>query len=128
MIPHITPDLDTHRVRFWRTDLTELVHANPTAFAQMVKRQRKALGFSQRELARRCSVSFGAIGDLERCKYSSVTTHTIREVMDALALTVDDLRAEVAAMDDRRGHDIPHDLNGLEISHARYDNLRQEAA
>lgn len=100
MTTTVIPDLDRARTRFWKTELAAVVESNPDAFIRLIVRQRVALGFSQRQLAERSGVSFTAINDLERRKYPTTTTHTIRAIMTGLGLTIDDIRAEVAAMHD----------------------------
>lgn len=102
MTLYVTPDLDTHRARFWHTDLIVLVRANPEAFRQLVTRQRQTLGFGLLDVASRCTLSHQTVSDVEWGRYPGITSRTIREVMDALGLTVDDLRAEIAAMNDMR--------------------------
>ena len=83
--------------RMWSNDFRQLVAAHPEAFARLVKRHREARRWSQRSLAKRCAVSYGAINDLETCKHLSATAHTIRELADTLSLTIDDLKAEIDA-------------------------------
>lgn len=98
----VTPDFPRHLERFWSTDLERLAFANPAALASMIARQRKALGLSLRGVGRLCNVSFVTVGDIERQKNDSMTGRSIREICDALALTADDLRAEIAAQHDEQ--------------------------
>jgi ribosome-binding protein aMBF1 (putative translation factor) len=97
----ITPDLDGALTRFWQTELYELVLANPDAFARIVKRQRKALGWSQQKVADVCEFSRHPIQAIEQAD-GQPERLTVSRIMDALALTVDDLRAEIAAIYDEQ--------------------------
>jgi len=97
----IIPDLDAARARFWRNELQDMVGANPEALARIVRRQRLALGWTQETLADLVGISRQYIALTEAGNFGSgigIGTSTVRVIMNVLALTIDDLRAEIAAM------------------------------
>jgi ribosome-binding protein aMBF1 (putative translation factor) len=91
--------LPTHN-RLWRMELRDLVNNNLEAFARLVKRQRAELRWSLRDVAARCNLSHECIRDIEVGSYPSINLFTINELMDVYALTIRDLRSEIAAMHD----------------------------
>ena len=97
MTDRLTPDLDAARSRFWRSDSYALVLANPEAFARLVRQRRESFGWSQRRLCFLCGFSHAPVQELE--SLIATPKHlTISKIMNVLALTVGDLRDEIAAM------------------------------
>lgn len=96
----IVPDLDGSRERVWScASGYHLVRRRPDAFARLVKRQRTALGLSQKAAGDRCGVSHMAVCSVETMIWTP-SRDTAERIMTGLGLTVSDIRAEIAAMND----------------------------
>lgn len=95
----LEPDRPTFERRVLHSAASHLVHRHPEAFARVVRRQRQALGLAYRAAGDRCGLSMMTVWSVERQLYTT-TDNTIRAIMTGLGLTIDDIRAEVAAMHD----------------------------
>ena len=81
----------------------DLVRDHPEAFTRLIARQRRDLGWSQRRASRECGMSCMGFNGIERQLYLP-SEHTIAAIMEGLAITRDDILAEIRAMEDEVSH------------------------
>lgn len=102
LAPGIDPQFASVHERFFRTTTAhDLVSANATAFARVLKRQRDAFGVSQREAAAMCGVGQFVIFASET-ELRIPTALTLSKLMEGLGIAREDIEAEVWALADEQ--------------------------
>ena len=90
---------------FWHRETThELVSNNFAAFARLVRRQREALGWSQRQASAKAEVNVMAFNLIENMECVP-SKYALWDVMRTIGLTRADIVAEIAAMADEEAPD-----------------------
>lgn len=82
------------------------VTACPQALIRLLKRQRTALGLSQRATSRRCGMGPMWVQHIESGRHVP-SQHGLATLMDEMGITGDDIIAEIAALHDEE------DRNGI---------------
>ena len=107
------------------TEHTSSPSSKSPSFAALLRRYRRAAGFTQEELAERASLSARAISALERGARQTPQRETLRLLIEALALApVDRALFEAAA----RGHAVPPPPHNLPVSVTPLIGRAQEVA
>lgn len=105
LAPGIDPQFASVHERFFRhTSTRALVSANPEAFSRLFRRQCQGMKLTTRAAARLCGVSHAMIWQMQH-ERTMPSAYIVESIIDGLAITRDDILAEIRAMQDEEAQD-----------------------